>query len=175
MRNGIGANILDMALYQSGLMVVKVKEVHMMYNKYNPTRARKYINLPKWISLKKACINIKNADDKFFDAIQCGYHKIYEKSHPENFCHYKKIEDGLNFDVLKFPANNHDIDKFEELNHNVSVNVFEVQDEQEQIVVSRNLKNKDAKCHVDLLRICEDAISHYVYVKDCSRLLKSQK
>ena len=30
MRNDIGAKILDMALYQSGLMAVKVKEFHMM-------------------------------------------------------------------------------------------------------------------------------------------------
>ena len=176
MRNDIGARILDMALYQSGLMVVKVKEIHMMYNKYNPTRAGKYINLPKWISLKKACINIKNKDEKCFKyAIQCGYHKIYEKSHSEKFYHYKKIEDGLCFDGINFPANNNDIDKFEELNHNVSVNVFEVDDEQEQIVIGRKLKNKDAKCHIDLLRIDEDDISHYVYVKDCSRLLNSQK
>ena len=176
MRNDIGARISDMALYQSGLMVVKVREIHMMYNKYNPTRAGKYINLPKWISLKKACINIKNKDEKCFKyAIQCGYHKIYEKSHPENIYHYKKIEDGLGFDGINFPANNNDIDKFEELNHNVSVNVFEVDDEQEQIVIGRKLKNKDAKCHVDLLRIDEDDISHYVYVKDCSRLLNSQK
>ena len=176
MRNDIGTRILDMALYQSGLMVVKVKEIHMMYNKYNPTRAGKYINLPKWISLKKACINIKNKDEKCFKyAIQCGYHKIFEKSHSENFYHYKKIEDGLNFDGVTFPANNNDIDKFEELNHNVSVNVFEVDEEQEQIVIGRKLKNKDAKCHVDLLRIGEDDISHYVYVKDCSRLLNSQK
>ena len=176
MRNDIGTRFLDMALYQSGLMVVKVKEIHMMYNKYNPTRAGKYINLPKWISLKKACINIKNKDEKCFAyAIQCGYHKIYEKSHSENFYHYKKIEDCLNFDGVNFPANNNDIDRFEELNHNVSVNVFEVDEEQEQIVISRKLKNKDAKCHVDLLRIDEDDISHYVYVKDCSRLLNSQK
>ena len=66
MRNDIGARILDVALYQSGLMVVKVKEIHMMYNKYNPTRAGKYINLPKWISSKKACINIKHKDDTCF-------------------------------------------------------------------------------------------------------------
>ena len=59
MRNDIGVRILDMALYQSGLMVVKVKEVHMMFNIYNPTRAGKYINFPKWLSLKKACISIK--------------------------------------------------------------------------------------------------------------------
>ena len=176
MRNDIGARILDMALYQSGLMVVKINEIHMMLNKYNPTRAGKYIILPKWISLKKACINIKNKDEKCFKyAIQCGYHKIYEKSHPENFYHYKKIEDGLGFDGINFPANNNDIDKFEELNHNVSVNVFEVDEEQEQIVIGRKLKNKDAKCHIDLLRIDEDDISHYVYVKDCSRLLNSQK
>ena len=66
MRNDIGARILDMALYQSGLMVVKVKEIHMMYNKYNPTRAGKYINVPKWIPLKKACITVtlKVKDDK---------------------------------------------------------------------------------------------------------------
>ena len=78
MRNGIGARTLDMALYQSGLMVVKVKEIHVMYSKYNPTRAGKYINLPKWIALKKACIKIKNKDDNCFkDAIQCGSHKMY--------------------------------------------------------------------------------------------------
>ena len=57
--NDIGARILDMALYQSGLTVVKVKEIQMMFNKYSPTREGKYINLPKWISSKKACINIE--------------------------------------------------------------------------------------------------------------------
>ena len=87
MRNDIGAIILDMALYQSGLMVVKVKEIHMMYSKYNPTRAGKYINLPTWISLKNACININNKDDTCFKyyAIQRGSHKMYWKTHPENF------------------------------------------------------------------------------------------
>ena len=39
MRNDIGARILDMALYQSVLLVVQVKEIHIMYNKYDPTRA----------------------------------------------------------------------------------------------------------------------------------------
>ena len=48
------ARILDMALYQSGLMVVKVKEIHMMYNKYNPPRAGKYINLPNMEVIKES-------------------------------------------------------------------------------------------------------------------------
>ena len=141
MRNDIGARISDVALYlyQSGLMVVKVKEIHMMYNKYNPRRAGKYIDLPKWISLKKACTNINNNDDTCFkNAIQCGFHKIYEKGHSENFYHYRKIEDDLHFDGIKFSANN-DTDKFEELNQNVSVNMFEVDDENGQTVISRTL------------------------------------
>ena len=36
--------------------------------------------------------------------------------------------------MVKNPANNDDIDKFEELNQNVSVNMFEVDEEQEQRV-----------------------------------------
>lgn len=51
-----------------------------------------------------------------------------KKSHPENVYHYKMSEDDLHFGV-NCPANKSDIDKFEEINDNVSVNVFEVDDE----------------------------------------------
>ena len=68
------------------------------------------------------------------------FKKIYEKSHSEKFYHYKKIEDGLDFDGKNFPANNDDINKFEKLNQNVSANMFEVDEEQEQRVISRKLK-----------------------------------
>ena len=157
-------------------MVVQVKEIDMMYNKYNPTRAGKYINLPKWISLKKACINIKNKDKNVFNMpLSVVSAKSRKKVIQKFFYHYRKKEDCWKFDGVTGPANNNDIDKFEELNHNVSVNVFEVDDEQEQLVIGRKLKNKDAKCHIDLLRIDQDDISHHVYVKDCSRRLNSQK
>ena len=36
--------------------------------------------------------------------------KPMKKSHPENVYRYKKIEDGLHFDGLNFPANNNDIE-----------------------------------------------------------------
>lgn len=73
MRPDIETRILEMALYQSGLIVDKVLEIHIMHNKYNPTRAGKYIDLPKWIKSKKACINIQNNDDKCFKySVQCA-------------------------------------------------------------------------------------------------------
>ena len=115
MRPDVETRILDMALYQSGLIISNIKNIHIMYNKYNPTRAGKYIELPEWIKKKKACINIKNQDDKCFKySIECGYCTICDKAHPEKMFHYKKIESDLIFDCVSFPANNNDIDIFEE-------------------------------------------------------------
>lgn len=82
MRPDIEIRFQDMALNQSGLMIDKIEKIHIMYNRYNPTRAGSYIPLPKHISSKKACINIKNTDDKCFKyAIECGFYKVYEKFH----------------------------------------------------------------------------------------------
>ena len=115
------------------------------------------------MSVKKSCINIKNKDDKCFKyAIQCGSHKTYWNTHPENWYHYKNIENDLHFDGIKFPAND-DTDKFK-INENVSLNMFEVDDENEQTVISRKRLKKDAECHIDVLRIDEDDNSHCIYI-----------
>ena len=63
--------------------------------------------------------------------------KYVQKLIQKTFITYTNTEDDLHFDGIKFPANN-DIDKFEELNQNVSVNMLEV-DENEQTVISRRL------------------------------------
>ena len=55
--------------------------------------------------------------------------------------HYKKIESDLNFEGKSSPANNNDIDTFEENNTSISTNVYET-DDNEQIVISRKYKNK---------------------------------
>ena len=111
-------------------MIAKVSAIHGVYSKYNPTRAGKYIKLPLLISLKKACISIKDQEDKCFKyAVQHGFLKIDENSHPTNVCHYKKTKDVLNFEGIKCQANNNHIARFEELNEHVSLNVFKVDDE----------------------------------------------
>ena len=50
MRQNIETRIIEMSLDQSGLMIAKVSGIHIMYHKYNPTRAGKYIELPELIS-----------------------------------------------------------------------------------------------------------------------------
>ena len=88
--------------------------------------------------------------------------------------HYKKIESDLISDGMSCPANNNDIDTFEENNKSISINVYEV-DDSEQIVIRRKLKYTDASCHFDLLRVDDEECSHYVYIKSLSRLINTQK
>ena len=83
MRPDIETRGLDMGLYQSGLIIDKGKEIHIMYNIYNPTRAGKYIDLPAWIKSKRACTNIQNQDYKCFFNIQLNTLIKLVKKHPE--------------------------------------------------------------------------------------------
>ncbi len=75
-----------MIFQKSNLSLHGITKITIHYNKYNPTHSRgsSYAPLPEWIALKKACINIKNNDNKCFKyCIECMFYKIYDKTHPE--------------------------------------------------------------------------------------------
>ena len=154
------------------LIVDKISKITIHYDRFNPTRAGSYIEAPEWIKNKKACINIKNEDNKCFKyAVQCGVFERYKKDHPERVSHYIKLKDNiLNWEQMKYPAGNADILRFEELNSGlISVNVFEVFQEH-SIINLRRTKVRNAKHHVDLMKIESEGKSHYMFIKDLSRL-----
>ena len=106
-----------MEVSESGLVITQIDKIKFNYDKYNPTRGGKFIPLPKWVSNKKACINIKNQDELCFKySVQCGICKVYEKDHPERVSHYKNLNDELKWDNVNFPSSDVDIDTFEENN-----------------------------------------------------------
>ena len=163
----------------SNLRFKKVLTITIHYDKYDPTRAGRYIELPEWIKLKKACINIKNKDQKCFKyCIQSIVYDKISKHHPEEMFHYNKLKDDmLNWDGVNFPTGNRDIDRFEENNKSVSINVFEPDDclNDNRIILHRGTKNRNAKYEIDLLKVYdEDNHYHYVLVKSKCRLLNCQ-
>ena len=95
----------------SNLRFKWIVSIPIHYDKYDPKRAGRCIELPEWIKLKKACINIKNNDQKCFK--YCIQSKVYDKiskHHPEEMCHYNKLKDDiLNWDGVHFPTGNRDI------------------------------------------------------------------
>ena len=92
--------------------------------------------------------------------------------------HYNKLKgDILNWDGVNFPAGNRDIDRFEENNKIVSINVFEPDDclNDNKIILHRGTKNRNAKYEIDLLKVYdEDNNYHYALVRNKSRLLNCQ-
>ena len=163
----------------SNLRFKKILSITIHYDKYDPTRAGRYIELPEWIKLKKACINIKNKDQKCFKyCIQSVVYDKISKHHPEEMFHYNKLKDDiLNWDGVNFPTGNRDIDRFEENNKLVSINVFEPDDclNDNKIILHRGTKNRNAKYEIDLLKVYdEDNNYHYVLVKNKCRLLNCQ-
>ena len=163
-----------MELSESGLVIKQIDKLRFNFGKYNPTRGGSYIELPSWVSLKKACINIKNEDDKCFKySIQCGVHKIYEKAHPERMTHYKNLTDSLNWDNVNFPASTVDVDTFEENNkETISVNIFYI--DNDSILLYRRTKNTNTSHQLNLLLLDEGEKSHYVFIKNYDKLIGQQ-
>ena len=164
----------------SNLRFRTILSITIHYDKFDPTRrAGSFIELPEWIKSKKACINIKNKDQTCFKyCIQSVVHDKIRKHHPEEMFHYNKLNDDiLNWDGVKFPTCNRDIDRFEENNNLISINVFETDDclNDNKIIIHRGTKNRNAKYEIDLLKVYDKGNNyHYVLVKNKSRLLNCQ-
>ena len=136
------------------------------------------MELPEWISKKKACIEIQNDDELCFKyCVFCKCYEVFKKDHPQHMRHYKKLlttESLIQWDGVNFPASNDDIGTFETTNQNsISVNVF-VEDENQTIRADRITKIERPSCHINLLRIEKDNNEHYVLIKYFSRLAGRQ-
>ena len=144
--------------------------------KFDPTRAGSFIELPEWIKSKKLVSTFKKKCFKY--CIQSVVYDKISKHHPEEMFHYNKLNDDiLNWDGVKFPTGNRNIDRFEENNNLVSINVFETDDclNDNKIIIRRGTKNGNAKYETDVLKVYDKGNNyHYVLVKNKSRLLNCQ-
>ena len=81
MIDDIKTQIGNSYLSSSNITIDKIDKLTIHYDKYNPTRAGSYIELPQWMSSNKACINIRNEDNKCFKyCVQCSVHKSMRKT-----------------------------------------------------------------------------------------------
>jgi hypothetical protein len=170
---------LKKQLQKSKFRIKGIDKLLIHYDRYNPTRGGSYIELPKWIADKKACINIKNDDNKCSKySIQCGVYKIYEKKNPQELRHYSQLTDNINWEGVTYPAGNRDFDRLEEHNNKlISVNIYNVFEFEgkETIVLHRRTKVVGAKHHVNLLKIEDEKDKfHYVLIKDYDKLIGNQ-
>ena len=78
----------------------------------------------------------------------------------------------LNWDGLKFPVSLSDINKFENHNSSISVNVFGYEKAVYPLWISEH--NYKRESSVNLLLISHDTKQHYCWINDISKLLSLQ-
>lgn len=161
-------NIEEFQETDSGWTLKQINFLTVHIHKYNPLRAGTYIELPKFLSKKRACVNIKNDDNYCFkwSIISALMHQEIEEQR-ENGFQVKNITNAqrvskyigkeeyfnLDFSGISFPVSPMDIKIFEEKN-DISVNVYMVHESEngeKKVCVAQPSSIKKRKRHVNLL------------------------
>lgn len=159
----------------SGWSLLSVNDLDLRVHKRGyGDRGSSYIPLPKKIQSTKSCINIKNNDTECFRYSMLVKFLVNEGAN--NICipnrRYQALNCRYNFNGLNYPVSLADIKRFERRNPGVSVNVYGL-DSRNNVyplkVVPRELLD-----HTDLLLLSDDKVSHYVFIRDFSKLIHKQ-
>ena len=107
----------------SGWVFGTVISLVLHITKWEPIYGSSYIPLDPYLANKKAIINMKNEDDKCF--MWCVLRALYPKNdHPERIDKdLKSKQDNINMKGICYPVNFRAIDRFEDLNPNISISV----------------------------------------------------
>lgn len=176
---------------ESGQVIYKIEKLVVRIYKATALTGSSYIDLPEVIKNKKACINPKNDDDKCsMYAVKASLFHDRIKYSPERVSNLMKIDDPLDYSMLKFPTPLTGWDKFEKVNK-IAVNVYSY-NEKFNIYVLRTskLNFENGFKVVNLLfiagscpRTTEEGVqgdgelckNHYVSIKNMSALLCNQE
>ena len=167
----------------SGWVIIKVIKLVLHTTKWEPIYGSSYIPLDPYLANKKAIINMKNEDDKCF--MWCVLRALYPKNdHPERIDKdLKSKQDNINMNGIHYPVNFRAIDRFEDLNSNISISVLGYNKEEGVFPLKIS---KYTGCDNDIvLLLLKEAVkeengeikekTHYTLVKNKSALIASQK
>ncbi|VEN46542.1 unnamed protein product [Callosobruchus maculatus] len=173
----------------SGWALKKVVNLGVNINLFNPMRGSSYIDLPSHIKNKKACVNVKNDDQACFAwAVVSALYPA--DKHSDRTSMYPSYTSILNLKGIQFPMTIHQIKNFENQN-DISINIYTLKLNMcKYTVVPFRLTKKVRDKHVNLLMIHNQYYdeyknsfegesdkpfrTHYVWIKDLSRLVSSQ-
>ena len=146
-------------------------ELHTV--EYQQLRGSSYIELPRFIKVKQAVINMKNEDNKCF--LWCILRALNPvDNHPERIDKILKSKiDTVNMEGIEYPVSLRDINKFESLNSNISITVMGY-DTWDKIYPLRISKHNDRTHKIKLLLIEDNEERHYCLIQNLSRLIGAQ-
>ena len=149
----------------------------MLYYKLHKISLNKggsYIDSPKWLKNKKATINPKNNDDKYFQyAITVTLNHKQIKKDPQRITKIKPFIDQYNWKEINFPSNKKDWNEFEKNNKTIALNILYIPHNPKEITHTYKSKyNLNRENQVIPLMITDGKKWHYLSVKKLSALLR---
>ena len=167
----------------SGWTFVGVIKLVLHTTKWEPIYGSSYIPLDPYLANKKAIINMKNEDDKCF--MWCVLRALYPKDKNAERIDkdLKSKQDIINMKGIRYPVSIKDIERFEDLNPNISISVLGYNKEDRVFPLQIS---KYTGCDYDIvLLLLKEAVkeengeikekTHYTLVKNKSALIASQK
>ena len=148
----------------SGFGIYRINYLRLNLNNYTPLKGSSYVELPEVIKNKKACINVKNKDNKCFKwSLLSALYPVEKNS--DRTSNYKKYWDCINDKGIEYPMKIDKIKTIEKRHPELSITVFGFDKNIHHLYKSIN--NKGDEKIIDLLLVN----GHYVWIKDLSRLM----
>lgn len=172
--------IENVKINSSGWVFENTVSIEIKTIKYKPLRGSSYIELPEWIKNKKCCVNVKNNDNECFKwaVLSCLFNSQANQDKLYKVNQYKKFEDKVNWQNIKFPTKIDDIQKFEKNNETISINIFIIDNDSKDRGENRICPYYSSKYNdrtvINLLLIEDDKNNHYVWIKNFNRLMGCQ-
>lgn len=151
-------------------------------NRVKSVLGKSYIKLPPAIQNKKACLNIKNNDNKCFDwcLIANLMYDSIKGGNKSEVRHYKPYESVITKPKnVEYPITTDQILDYEELN-DTQINVIKLENYTDEVEDVKTClrevykSNQHRKKVVNILLIEEGENSHYVLIRNLSRLFTSK-
>ena len=168
-------NIENSQLHESGMELEQVILYEIGGGGYTIWWGKSYIDLPSWVTVKKACVNINNNDNKCFEcSVKCGWYDIHTKTNPQRMSHYTDDNfkdlpnsENISFDCCEYPMKVCDetIRDFEISNNNrLSINMYQVHENE-----LHNYYNNELDLPDDVFNRNEDVIIPIYYTKNTNK------
>ena len=164
----------EFARYQmdgSGWTLKSTNVLTLSSVRWVPMKGSSYIPLPASLKNKKSLINIKNRDKECFKwSVTRALHPVDKNSEKMSKI-LREQSERYNWDGISFPTPLKEISRFEK-NNNVSINILGNNGDNRIYPLQRSNHKSDTK--IELMLITDEGGSHYVVVKNMSRLLHGQ-
>ena len=140
-----------------------------------PSRVHRsaYLELPEALAAKKAVVNVETKDQRcFLWAILSALHP--QSNNSNRLAKYKPYEGEVDMTGVKWPVTVDDVALVEKNNPRLVISAFEwTADDKIRPFSIPNVIDPD-RCHVQLLVVEKDGISHWCWIKNWNRLCSSK-